>query len=309
MPNPYLGHLMRISAIGTPPGFPPSGTPVLTWPRLFYDLAYIDGGSSLTGSWGEDWGEFTSDILTDVEFWEGGPFDTPVFTVPYVEAHYFADDGGWIAFNYVNKNTQNSLVLVDPDNPGTPGIPGTGTITYTNNSTSAGLTIDLSATIPRRLNTIALPAPQLYVGDPAPVEGNYIEEYSVKYGSTDGPWYRFPTARDFSGPNGSEVPQPTREFRRKYGKYRYNGSYSQETAGVALSGYYLPSNAGKTVLDDLVGADQGTFTMTAVITNGSGQTINTSKTYALNRYESNGLGQPMTAELWILDSPTTFSIP
>lgn len=305
MPNPYLGHLMRISAIGTPPGFPPSGTPVFTWPRLFYDLVY-----PVYEDRGEDWGEFVSDILTDVEIWEGGPEDTPVFTVPYVEAHYVAEAGGWVALNWISKSTNNSITLRSPDYPTTPDIPGTGNIAYTNHSTSAGLTIDLSATIPRRCNTIALPAPQIYVGDPAPVEGNYIEEYAVKEGSIDGPWYRFPTSQDFSGPNGSEVPQSTREFRRKYALWRYDGSHFQGITGdVPLSNYYVPNGTDRTVLSDLVGSDQGTFTMNAVITNGSGQTINTSKTYALNKISSNGLGQPMTAEFWILDSPKTFSIP
>lgn len=298
-----LGPLVRFIPSPAPPG----GTPIFTWPRLFYDVAHISGGPPEVGNWGEDWGEFVSDILTDVEIWVGGPEDTPVFTVPYVEAHYVAEAEGWVALNWVKENTQNSLVLVDPDDPGTEVFPGTGNIAYTNHSSSAGLTVDLSATIPRRCTTLDLPAPQIYVGDPAPVEGNYIEEYAVKYGSIDGPWYRFPSTQDFSGPNGSEVPQPTREFRRKYAKWSYGVHYQEITGDVPLSNYFLPNGTNKTVLTDLIGADQGTFTMNAVI-NDNGNIINTSKTYALNRIVSNGLNQPMTAEFWILDGPTQFSI-
>lgn len=299
MTDYHLGPLFRlIPSSSEPPG---TGTPVLTWPRLFFDLAH-----PLPNWQSEDWGEYISDILTDVEIWEGGPNDTPEFTVPYVQAVYVAEAEGWVALDWIKKNMDVSLLLRHPDYPDVPDLPGTGNIDYVNHSVSGNLTIDLTATIPRRCNTFTLPAPQIYVAGPAPGEGNYIEEYRPTY-IPDGLWYRSPTNRDFSGENGSELPQPNREFRRNYQHRRYTTPGFQEISGIQLDNYYLPNGTNTTVLENLIGADQGAFTLYATI-DVDGTIYNTSKQYALNYVANNGINQPKTAVFWILEEPLQFSI-
>lgn len=281
----HLGPLFRF----IPNEEPPTSEYLFTWPKIFFDLIY-------PVSW-EDHGEFISDVLYEVEFWEGAESETPEFTEPYDYYFYFPDDGGFWSFAFYRKPIFCSLVLRADDYPITPDLPGTGTVSYTSHSEVHGRSIDKSATINRRCLTVELPAPQFYVGPPAPSEGNYIEENRVIYTTNLIEWYRNPTTHDMSGPGGSEIPQSSREYRRNWANYRYNTIGYPQSAGVELPYYYLPNGTGRTLLTSNYLADQGTFTMSAEVTDYGLFT----KTYALNKIVTNGLGIPATAEFWILN--------